>query len=140
MPKRLLHAGGVLFCLATLILLSGCVERSLYLRSDPPGANVTVNGKDVGMTPLRMPFTTYGDYEIVMSAPDHQRLQEVVSVEAPWWETIVLDFFVENVWPWTVTDEHDISLKLQPLAALGESGVDRREKELRDRLRAGEAE
>lgn len=140
MSKRPLQACGILVCLATLIVVSGCVERRLYLRSDPPGANVTVNGKDIGMTPVKMPFITYGDYDIVMSAPDHQRLQKVVSVEPPWWETIFLDFFIENVCPWTVTDEHDISLKLQPLAASDESGVDQREKALRDRMQAGEDE
>lgn len=128
----------VLCGLGLLLGCCGCVERRLLLRSEPAGANVTVNGKDIGMTPAEMPFITYGDYEIVMSAPGHQRLRTVEPVEPPWWEMIVFDFFVENVWPGTVVDEHEIILRLVPLAASDDLGVDRREKALRDRLEAGE--
>lgn len=123
---------------ALLLGCCGCVERKLLLRSEPTGANVTVNGKDIGMTPADVPFITYGDYDIVASAPGYQRLRVVEPVAPPWWETIFLDFIVENVWPGTITDAQSIQLTLVPLAVAGEEGVNQRERALRNRLEAGE--
>jgi hypothetical protein len=49
MVRRLRGLAG--FALGSLLSLSGCAE-SIYLRSYPPGANVTINGEPVGRTPL----------------------------------------------------------------------------------------
>ena len=128
----------LLGCGLAMLFLDGCVERRLLLRSDPPGANVSVNGKLVGITPVSMPFLTYGEFDIIMSAPGRSRLQEAVAVAPPWWETIPLDLLVENVWPFVVTDEREITLTLKPLELGNDAGVDEREKVLRERLEAGE--
>lgn len=133
-----LRKSSLMYGLVLVFLLGGCVERRLFLRSEPAGASTIVNGKYAGMTPTKVPFITYGEYEIIMSAPGHRRLRETVAVDPPWWEWIPLDFFVENVWPFTVTDEHEITLELTPLADSDYAGVDRREKALRKRMEADE--
>ena len=82
-----------------LALLTGCVERTLILRSDPPGATVVVNGDEVGVAPAKLHFETYGTFEVVMSAPHYRRLRALVPVQPPWYEKIPFDFFSETLWP-----------------------------------------
>ena len=125
--------------IAALLLapLAGCVERSILLRSDPPGAAIVLNGVSVGATPVEVPFKTYGAYEVVLSAPRHQRLRQVVRIDAPWYQQIVIDFFAEHLWPFRIHDRHEISLALSPMGPLDEPALQKREEELRLRTEAG---
>ena len=120
-----------------LCLLAGCVERKLLLRSDPPGARVLLNGVAVGVTPVDVPFQTYGVFEVVASAPQRARLRTTADIRPPWWETIPLDFFVENLWPWTVRDYQTVMLPLVPISG-DEEDVTQREGELRRRMESEE--
>jgi len=122
----------------SLLLLAGCVERRLFLKSDPPGAEVSVNGQPVGLAPVSVPFVTYGYYEIVMSAPGHHRLSRVVEVSPPWWQYVPFDFFVEMIWPFTVTDERQIAFSLEPFSRADEAAVVEREEQMRRWLDSGE--
>ncbi|HQI29243.1 MAG TPA: PEGA domain-containing protein, partial [Sedimentisphaerales bacterium] len=51
----------VLLCL-TGVLLTGCVERRLTIYTEPPGAIVTLNDQEIGVSPVTVPFNWYGDY------------------------------------------------------------------------------
>jgi len=133
-PQRILLSG-----LAIAALLTGCVERTLILRSDPPGATVVVNGDELGVAPAKIHFETYGTFEVVMSAPHYRRLRAHVPVQPPWYERIPVDFFSEALWPATIHDEHLVTLKLEPLSegeAAG-SGLDERELQLQQRVLEG---
>lgn len=123
---------------ALALPLTGCVERSLSVRSDPPGAQVALNGRDVGMTPLRVPFETYGVYEVVLSVDGHHRLRTPVEVKAPWFQQFPLDFFTEILWPFEIVDEHEVFLALPPFPASDDPVIDTRETELRTRMETGE--
>ena len=125
--------------LAILALLTGCVERTLILRSDPPGATVVVNGDEAGVAPAKLHFDTYGTFEVVMSAPHYHRLRALVPVQPPWYEQIPFDFFSETLWPGMILDEHLVTLKLDPLSE-GEAagaGLDEREQQLQERVLEG---
>ena len=87
-----------------------------HLRSDPPGAAVVVNGADAGIAPVKLHFKTYGAFEVVLAAPRYQRLRAKVPVEPPWYEQIPIDFFAETLWPFTLRDDHVVTLKLEPLS------------------------
>src|ERR1051326_773674 len=50
---------------ALLVLLPGCVERTMKIPSRPAGAIVYVNDEEVGKTPVKLSFTWYGDYDLV---------------------------------------------------------------------------
>ncbi len=53
--------------LSTLALvwpLTGCVERTISISSEPSGALVHLNDEEVGRTPLTVPFTFYGTYSV----------------------------------------------------------------------------
>ena len=122
-----------------LALLTGCVERTLLLRSDPPGAMAVVNGDEVGVAPAKLHFESYGTFEVVMSAPRYRRLRALVPVQPPWYEKLPFDFFAETVWPWTVLDEHPVTLTLEPLSdeETAGAGLDQRERQLQERVLEG---
>ena len=135
-PQRI-----VISVLAVTALLSGCVERTLILRSDPPGATVVVNGDETGVAPAKLHFDTYGTFEVVMSAPRCHRLRALVPVQPPWYERIPIDFFAETLWPVTIHDEHLVTLKLEPLSEEKAAGadLDQRERQLQERVLNGHA-
>ena len=124
----------VLCVTAASLIAGGCVERSLLIRSDPAGAEVVVNGELVGVAPVEMHFETYGVFDVVLSLPRHQRLRTTVPVKPPWYEQIPIDFFAENIWPFTVRDRHEVTLSLKPAVQADDAGVGWREEALRKRM------
>ncbi len=57
-------------CLAILALAAvcmgptGCVQRTITITSDPPHAIVWLNDEEIGRTPVTVPFTFYGKYDV----------------------------------------------------------------------------
>ncbi len=135
MTRSDMRSGLLLMCVALLLpFLTGCVERTLIIRSEPAGAHVVVNGTELGPAPVTLPFQTYGVYEVVLSQPEHRRLSVTVPVKPPWYEHVPLDFFAEVLWPFTLRDYHEVTVSMQPTVPADEAGIDEREAELRHRL------
>ncbi len=100
---------------------SGCVERLLKIRSDPPGADVFVNGKKiVGATPLDYPFSFYGTVGVVLRHERFESKRIPKTLSPPWYEIFPLDFFAEFFVPWTLRDHHTIDARLKPAKQLEE--------------------
>ncbi|MCZ6795463.1 MAG: PEGA domain-containing protein [Planctomycetota bacterium] len=112
------------------LLASGCVERLLQVRSEPPGARVFVNGQEVGETPLDHPFSFYGTLSVVLRRSGYESQRIVAELEPPWYEYFPLDFFAENLLPWTLRDHHLVRVELEPLDNLEKERAD----EVRDEL------
>ena len=100
---------------ALLGLSSGCVDRRFIIESDPPGAIVYENGRQVGATPMDQPFTYYGTYRFVFMRDGYETLTVDECISTPWWEYPGLDFVVENLLPFTVRDVRTIRKPLQPM-------------------------
>jgi hypothetical protein len=96
------------------LLLCGCVERELQVDSDPPGADVYIDGKQAGKTPFRQPFTFYGTRAILVRHDGFTPTEKIVPVKAPWYQVIPLDFFFEHLWPGTLTDTHAVTIAMEP--------------------------
>jgi hypothetical protein len=90
----------------TACVLPGCVERKLTFGSAPSGAIVTLNDEEVGRTPVSVPFTWYGDYDIKLrlakdvgtdEKPDirHYYLHTHERAMAPWFQWIGIDLVTE---------------------------------------------
>ncbi len=100
-------AGGRLLagCLLAL-LLAGCVERTLTVTSEPAGALVYVSSVEVGRTPVTLPFTWYGDYEIILRPQaaelqaGYRTLKTHYNVIPPLYDVPPLDLLSELA-PWT---------------------------------------
>jgi hypothetical protein len=107
--KRLL-----LFILLGLLVLTGCVERLITVRTQPPGAVVWLNGAEAGMTPVTVPFTWYGNYEVVIRKDGYQTIKTARRADAPFYEWPPLDLVSECLLPFTLTDHHQWDYSLNP--------------------------
>ena len=94
--------------------LCGCMFRRMTVRSNPPGAMVLVDGKEVGYTPMTMDFTYYGTREIQLVKAGYETRTVMQHVPTPWYEVPPLDFFSDNLLPVKVTNRHEFTYVLQP--------------------------
>ena len=102
--------------IAPLIVLStlaggGCVQRTLQVESDPPGALVYLNGEEAGRTPMRQNFVWYGTYDVELRKDGYQTLHKPTQVWAPWWQVPPIDLFAELL---PLEDRHYARYSLRP--------------------------
>lgn len=79
------------------LLCTGCIERYITITSQPDGALVYLNDDEVGRTPLTVPFTFYGTYDVRLEADGYKPLWTKQGAQAPWWDTIGVDLIAEAV-------------------------------------------
>ncbi|MDY6913689.1 MAG: PEGA domain-containing protein [Planctomycetota bacterium] len=96
-------------CLA--VCLAGCVEREMTITSEPDGALVFVSDVEVGRTPLKMPFTWYGDYDIILRKDGYKTIKTHANITPPWYEIPPLDL-LSAMAPWTYHDRRYLHYKL----------------------------
>ena len=103
---------------ATILLipaLAGCVEREFYIRSDPPGALVFLDGVPRGSTPLKIPFEHYGEREVELRLASYAVHHERIGISPPWYQVFPLDFFCEVLLPFNWMDSREIERRLEPV-------------------------
>lgn len=99
--------------LATFLLCAtGCVERHVTIESDPSEATVYVNNKLIGVTPVSMTFTHYGNMAIRIEKAGYVTLVGTMRLRRPWYQTPVVDFFSENLYPGTAIDRQSARFTL----------------------------
>ena len=118
------------------LLLAGCTERWIQVRSEPPGATVYLDGKRFGTTPCKGRFIWYGDRELVLERDEFQSHTEIVRLRPPWWQWPFLDLIPDFLLPWTFTDLHSFSfsLKKRTFDPKERSGMKERAEQLRREL------
>jgi hypothetical protein len=107
--------------LVLAVLLTGCVERRIYIRTVPAEADVYIDGEYIGRTrpdgddrgPLYANFVFYGTREYTIRKPGYETASGTVILEAPWYEYPPIDFFAEVLVPWPIVDEHHIDVTLE---------------------------
>jgi hypothetical protein len=109
------------------VSVAGCVERRLWVRSEPAGARVFFDGVPVGETPVEIPFAHYGTREVALRAAGHEPARLRVDLSPPWYAWPGLDLVTEVLLPWTIRDERRLEVRLIPatersLAELAERG------------------
>lgn len=97
---------------------AGCVERTLIVKSDPEGAEVWVDGRQRGVTPLEVPFESYGTRALVLRKEGHVPARVQVELPAPWWQFPPADLVTDLLWPGTIEDVRETELVV--LARRGE--------------------
>jgi hypothetical protein len=86
-----------LLLLALAASTAGCVERTIHITSDPPGALVWLNDEEVGRTPLAVPFTFYGTYDVRLEREGHKPLWTKAKTDDHWWELPGPDLVAEAI-------------------------------------------
>ena len=80
---------------AALASLAGCVRREIEITSTPPGALVTVNGRDLGRTPARVNFTFDGTYDVRLRLAGYESVAGKGTTDMPVWDFIGADLVAE---------------------------------------------
>jgi len=96
-------AAVVSLCCITLCL--GCIERTISINTEPEEATVFLNDQEVGRSPIKVPFTWYGDYDIIIRKKGYQTICTHHRVRAPWYELPGIDIITECLIPFTVHDD-----------------------------------
>ena len=84
-------------CVGLLLPGGGCVQRTITITSQPEGALVHLNDEEIGRTPVTVPFTFYGIYDVRLEADGHQPMWTQQKAVAPWWELPGVDLMAEAV-------------------------------------------
>lgn len=95
---------------------SGCVQRRMTIRSNPPGALVYVDDYQIGTTPVSTDFIYYGTRKIRLVKDGYETLTVRQPFPLPWYQVFPLDFVTENLWPAEIRDERVVDLSMMPAA------------------------
>ncbi|MHC4931868.1 MAG: PEGA domain-containing protein [Planctomycetota bacterium] len=107
-----------------LIPLIGCVERRLFVKTDPPGAFIRINNRDVGPAPAEWRFDHYGTIHVEVELKGHESQEVIHKLRKPWYQQPVIDFFADVLWPGTIRDNHELALKMEPRRTLSEGELE----------------
>jgi hypothetical protein len=106
-------------CAAVLLAAAGCVERKMLIRSDPPGALISLDGTDTELrTPAEIPFDFGGTRAVTLSAPGHRVLEGTAKLEDPWFTYFPFDIVAEFAWPGTIHDVQTFDYRLEAYGTL----------------------
>lgn len=124
--------GGTWLGLA-LVLLAGCVERTITINTVPDGAMVFLNDEEIGRTPVSKNFTWYGDYDVVIRKQGFRTLKTSAFVREPWYQIPPLDFFSECLFPATLRDKHYLEYELDAMELAEPNELVKRATEFKER-------
>ncbi len=101
------------------------------------GALVVVDNQEIGNSPVSTGFTYYADREIRLIKDGYETVTLIQPIPAPWWDSLPLEFFVENLWPFTLRDEREFQYAMPPLATVTTGEVLDRAQSLRNEGQLG---
>lgn len=112
--NSLMHTLRPILLATSLILtcstLTGCVQRQLTVKSNPPGALAYLNGEEFGRTPVTRDFTWYGTYDVTLRKEGYRTLKTKGRVIAPWWQWVPIDLFAELL---PITDRRTLAYRME---------------------------
>ncbi|MFH1245466.1 MAG: PEGA domain-containing protein [Candidatus Omnitrophota bacterium] len=93
--------------------ISGCVRRMVCIDSHPQGAKVYFDRKYIGQTPCTYEFFFYGGHHLELVKEECANLTTVLHLKGPIYEYFPLSVFAEVLFPWELTDTHNVDYQLQ---------------------------
>lgn len=116
---------------------SGCVSRRMMVYSDPPGALVVLEGREIGYTPCAVDFLYYGTRELTLIKDGYETKQVLQKVPAPWYQWPVIEFFADNFAFHTITDRQAFHYQLEPRRVMLNEDILNRAEQLRSEALTG---
>jgi hypothetical protein len=121
---------GFALSVACVAALGGCVERRLMITSEPTGARVWVNEREIGQTPCEVDFTWFGVYDVRLRKDGFEPLVTTAEAKAPLHEQPGLDVIAMAI-PGKDVTHIAWHFVMEPSAGQADGLVDRA-RELRD--------
>lgn len=131
--------GGIV-ALGLVATSTGCqsVQRRMTIRSNPEGALLIVDGREVGYTPASVDFTYYATREVKLIKDGYETLTVHQAYKKPWYQWPGIEFVSDNFLPVTVTNRHDITYSMAPRVVQPPEGIRNRAEEFRSRALIGQ--
>jgi len=92
----------------------GCVRRTLEVTSEPPGAQLIVNGHPAGVTPVKLSFRFHGVYRLELRRGGYRPVTAPAALGARFYEFAGPDFVAEVLWPGEIVDARHVHYQLEP--------------------------
>ena len=121
----------VLSALLVLLMQTGCVHRRVTINSNPSGALVRIDGKDIGYTPASVDYTWYGTREVQLLKDGYETQTQLIDISAPWYQKFPLDFISDNFLGTHIRDHRRFDLQMRPKQPDVSSNVIQRGRSLR---------
>ena len=112
--------------------LCGCVRRKMTVMTNPPGATVYLDGKEIGRTPFTANFDHYGKREFRVVKQGYDTKTELKPVRAPWYQWVGFDFVSEVLLPGKLTDHKYYEFDLQPTVIIPGTEIVARAEQFRE--------
>ena len=69
--------------IAAVLLLGGCVQRTITINTEPTGAMVSLNDEEIGTSPVTVNFEWYGDFNVIISKIGYETLKTHREIKRP---------------------------------------------------------
>lgn len=109
----------------------------MTVRTNPPGAMVSVDNQVVGASPASTPFVYYGTREFRIEADGYRTETVRRRFNPPWYQWPGIDFIAETLWPGEIRDERIVDVTLVPKTIPASEEVIARAEGLRGQSNAG---
>lgn len=106
--------------------------------SNPPGAMVLLEGKEIGYSPASADFIWYGTRQVTLIKDGFETKTDLVTVAAPWYQWPVIEFFSDNLLPTRITDRRVFNFELQPKKIIPDEELRSRARQLRSEAQMGQ--
>src|SRR5262249_52770780 len=97
-----------------VLFAAGWVERPVTIPTEPGGATVYLNDQEVGKSPVTVPFTWYGTYDVICRKEGYKTAEKGVKLVTPWYELPGIDLFSECLTPVTIRDRQAHHIVMEP--------------------------
>ena len=134
-PGSAPRAATALLAAGVLSLGVGCqsTHRRLTVDSQPRGALVLVDGREIGFTPASISFDYYATRQITLVKDGFETQTFLQPIKPPLWQLPPAEFVTDNLLPGQVEDRHVVRRRLVPKTLARTEDVLGRADELRSR-------
>ena len=98
----------------SLVVLAGCTGRGITITTEPPGAEVSINHRVVGKTPIRVGFEHYGAYRLELRKRGYETLIKEADIKPAAYGYDPGAFVADNLIPARLDDEVYLHYVLKP--------------------------
>ena len=120
-----------------VVCFAGCVRRRMTVRTNPPGATVSVDNQVIGTSPAASSFTYYGTREFRIEKDGYRTETIKKKIRPPWYQWPGVDFFAETLWPGEIRDERIVDVTLVPKQPADTNDIISRADSLRHQAHTG---